>query len=64
MMVLKKTLATPDFLADVVRPGREIWVYSLNDRDDVDRFVPRPVQGFISDDPAELVRLRREEQRL
>jgi glycerophosphoryl diester phosphodiesterase len=62
MMVLKKTLATPEFLTEVVRPGREIWVYSLNDRADVDQFLPRPVRGYISDDPVELVRLRRSEQ--
>ncbi|MFO0982536.1 MAG: glycerophosphodiester phosphodiesterase [Planctomycetota bacterium] len=59
MLVLKKTLATPELLASVMRPGREVWVYSLNDAADVARFKGLPVQGYIADDPAELLRLRR-----
>lgn len=52
IVVLSRRIATPAVLDALHAAGRQVWIYSLDDRESVTHWAQAGIDGIISNDPA------------
>jgi glycerophosphoryl diester phosphodiesterase len=64
ILAVNGSLATPQFVRDVHRSGRQVFVWTINDPLQAGRYIGMGVDGIITDDPAMVRRVLAERQEL